>query len=211
MTDHILKNHRINALILAAGSGKRFGGAKVFAKVGNQYFCQKIHQVLSSLNIPATWIINSEEHISKLSKLLKTDQISCCLNPVENGDMFSSIRYGAACHQFHSQTKAHLEYFPDYFLIWPVDFPLVSTKTIKALLQSHALADLIQPGFNNKNGHPFLISRRKVTQTLTFNPENGMREFFSYSPPLRLTIEVSDPNIHSNINHKKDLPLSFPS
>ncbi|MGM0597029.1 MAG: nucleotidyltransferase family protein [Myxococcota bacterium] len=211
MTDYILNNYRINALILAAGSGKRFGGAKVFAKLGNQYFCQIIQRVLSALQLPATWIISSEKDISKLTKLLNTDQISFCLNPLENGDMFSSIRCGATCHQFHSQTREYLEYFPDYFLIWPVDFPLVSVKTIRALLESQIPADIIQPGFNNKKGHPLLISRRKITQTLTFDPQKGMREFFSYSPPLRLIIEVDDPYILYNINYKKDLPSSFSS
>ncbi len=177
--------HHTVCIVLAAGRGRRLGGPKVLASLGEVTFAQRIRSVLDEVGIPTVWVVRDPEHARDLGGTV-------LVNHLPDGDMFSSVKVGIRA--IHAQ----------WYLIWPVDVPLVSTGTVSLVISSsYSGVSAVQPRFEGRRGHPYLVHRRLLTLGLS-NGAGSMRDVFGMGFPMRF-IDVQDEAVVLNINTPSDL------
>jgi molybdenum cofactor cytidylyltransferase len=190
-----MKN-RICVLILGAGQGTRFGGPKIFGKYENRNFCEYISKTLEPFDFFVHWVLSSETNAEKLKLILQNDSLYYSINPDLNGDMFSSIVNGV----LHSANP-----FFSHYLIWPVDFPFISSQTIQTIIEQKNHVDIVHPVFNNRKGHPILISKKAISLITSLGGDDGLRGVFGSHDFTCNFVEAENDLIHKNINFKTQL------
>lgn len=181
------------SIILAAGSGSRMGGPKLFARMDGCFFHEHIRTTLGKLDWPSLWVLRSEEHALRLD--LRKPEVAC-FNRNPEGDMFSSIV--CALHSKHAL-------FHRFFLLWPVDFPRVRPDTLRQLFPCKPEADLVIPGYAHQPGHPVLIARHALVRLASSLPENGLQEAIQLVSVRKTRQEISDDQVVRNRNYPTDL------
>lgn len=189
---------RTCALITAAGLGKRFGGPKVTAVHEGIPFHTMISAVLKDLHLPSVWVFSS---IETANIVFSTDNMHdkavYTLNPNPGSDMFSSIVVGMSIMPWQTT----------HVLLWPVDFPFVSQKDIKAIIKSKfGDFDFAAPFSENRHGHPVLFHRRILTRAVSTTQVDGLRGFLKSHPYRRLSVPTTD-SVTRNINFYNDLKI----
>ena len=98
---------KVTAIILASGKGNRFGLPKAEVKIQGQSFLEKIRETLSQAAVDDIFEAKYEN----------------------TKDMLATIRL--AVKELKNKQKN------SGFIIFPVDFPFVETKTIQELVKIH--------------------------------------------------------------------------
>ncbi|MCB5262413.1 MAG: NTP transferase domain-containing protein [Candidatus Cloacimonetes bacterium] len=96
-----------------------------------------------------------------------------------------------------------LETKPDFYLIFPVDHPFVSSETISILLGTAFQNPdcVIKPEFRGQRGHPIIIPS---TLNIYAEAEAGLREIIRYSSIATVIVPVEDAGIMQNVNYLQD-------
>lgn len=97
-----------------------------------------------------------------------------------------------------------LETKPDFYLVFPVDHPFVSSETISILLVSaYENPDcVIKPEFRGSRGHPIIIPS---SLNIYAEAEAGLREIIRHSGIATVIVPVEDAGIMQNLNHLQDM------
>lgn len=92
---------------------------------------------------------------------------------------------------------------PDFYLIFPVDHPFVSSETISILLATaYENPDcVIKPEFRGRRGHPIIIP---ASLDIFAEAEAGLREIIRHSGIATVIVPVDDAGIMQNVNHLQD-------
>jgi CTP:molybdopterin cytidylyltransferase MocA len=175
-------------LVLAAGSGTRFGMPKALASYNHSSFLDIIIDKLSKLNLNYCVVVSEEVEASINTSNLE----SYVINHV-NSDMYSSVLLGL--HHTLEFSK---------WLIWPVDFPTVELETISKLVNTPSDRDILIPRTHGSNGHPIILSNNIINK---IDEVNTLRELCSFT--ICDFVEVNDIGILKNINYKEDLSNEF--
>ncbi len=96
---------------------------------------------------------------------------------------------------------------PPYYIIWPVDHPLVQSQSLALLLESASQNPdcIIKPEFLGRHGHPILIP----SHLDFYNPAyETLREVIRHSGIGTVIVPVDDPGVVRNINRPEDLSAS---
>lgn len=182
------------AIILAAGSGTRMGGPKVFAQVRNVPFAVHIHRRLSALGWPAVWVLRSPDQAGTLSVLLDTVP-AYCVNDTPQGDMLSSVVAGLGAPAARLARS---------FCVWPVDFPLVDARTLRRLAGGLADSDAVLPAWEGRTGMPLVVARHTLCRWVSALPRDGLRQAIrEHAARVRL-LDVSDDGPFRNLNTPAD-------
>ncbi|MBN2041533.1 MAG: NTP transferase domain-containing protein [Spirochaetes bacterium] len=164
-----MKNKKISALILSAGFSSRMGAFKPLLKFGNLTIIEFVINLFLNSGIEDITVVTghrSDELSERLSKLK--------VNKVYNADyetgMFSSVLAGV-----RSLSEC------DAFFLLPVDIPLIRKYTITGLMDafSNNNSDVVYPVFQNRRGHPPLLSSNIVHDILGYNGEGGLAGLLS--------------------------------
>jgi molybdenum cofactor cytidylyltransferase len=93
------------------------------------------------------------------------------------------------------------------FLLHPVDFPLVQTATLIAMLQryrdKHPM--IVQPVHEGRGGHPVLIDLSLLDEIRAALPEEGLRQVVRADPGRVERVEVEDTGVLKGMNSPSDL------
>ena len=153
----------IGALIVAAGMSKRMGEFKPMLSIGSISVAQRVIATLSQAGVSKIVMVTGynatmlERHLSGNGIIfLRNDQY-------ETTQMFDSVKIG-------------LEYLQDKcdkVLFTPVDVPLFTAQTVKAILDSGA--SLACPMCQDKQGHPILIASTLIPEILADCGEQGLK------------------------------------
>ena len=172
-------------LILAGGSGERYGGPKAFVCLpdGATFLerCVAILRTAGAAPIVAT--LPPETAVPALSG---TEALPL---PAAGLDMFASIRLGLG----------RLLAAPawEVVAILPVDHPLVTPVTLQAL--AAVAAPSVVPVFRGKRGHPVCLARSVAAEIVTGAlPGPTLREALRAAG--RLDVRVDDPGVVANCN-----------
>ena len=182
--------HKITAIILAAGKGKRIGKPKWQLPFENSTFLSTIIDRLSSAQINCIICV-----VSTLSKGNDT-RIKYAINPKPEKGMMTSIYTAIHTLQPHKG-----------YLIIPVDHPYVNTETYQKLADAFLKNPerVIRPIYKGKAGHPIIMPDSIAPQIPNADFPGGLKYFLIRAKAQCFDVEVDDPGILRNINTPEDL------
>lgn len=152
----------LGSVIVAAGMSSRMGKFKPMMNVGSTSMVRRIILTMKSVGVDKIVLVTGN-NAEELENHVKDLDIVCIRNVYyEKSQMFDSVKIGLR----------YLYNSCDQILFTPVDVPLFSIDTVRALIESKK--KLARPVCNGKNGHPLLISKELIEQILNYNGTNGL-------------------------------------
>jgi CTP:molybdopterin cytidylyltransferase MocA len=95
-------------------------------------------------------------------------------------------------------------------LFWPVDRPLASADTVRALVAARmeearqgaaaGAADLLVPEHDGRRGHPLILRAALRPALLAAAPDASLRDLLRDAGASRRVVPVDDPGIHFNLD-----------
>ena len=184
---------RTAALITAAGLSSRMGQFKPMMDLGGCSVAQQIVETLHRSGVDEIVMVTGH-HADLLEQHLAGQGITFLRNEAyATTQMFDSVKIGLA----------YLAGRCDRLLFTPVDVPLFTEKTVRALLNSgEALACPVCAG---KTGHPILIAGKLLPELLTHDGTQGLKGAIERCGREMAQIPVEDPGIL----YDADTPAEF--
>ena len=184
---------QIGALIVAAGMSKRMGEFKPMLSIGSISVAQRVVATLSQAGVSKIVMVTGY-NATMLERHLAGNGIIFLRNEnYETTQMFDSVKIGLS----------YLLDKCDKVLFTPVDVPLFTARTVRAILDSGA--SLACPMCEGRQGHPILIANALIPEILADCGEMGLKGAMDRcSVPLR-RIEVDDPGTI----HDADTPEDY--
>ena len=164
----------VTAIVLAAGEGKRFGGAKQLAKIGGKPLLEHVLDNLRASTIRDIVVVLGA-NAEAIRRAVSLDDVSVVVNRNYMRGMSTSIQAG-----LRAVTT-------DAALIVLGDQPYVVPETFSAIVAEYARtrAKLIVPTHNAARGNPVLIDRSLFADMMQLHGDVGGRAIFSkHSPHL---------------------------
>ena len=184
---------QIGALIVAAGMSKRMGEFKPMLSIGSISVAQRVVATLSQAGVNKIVMVTGY-NATMLERHLSGNGIIFLRNEdYETTQMFDSVKIGLS----------YLLDKCDKVLFTPVDVPLFTAKTVRAILDSGA--SLAVPMCEGQQGHPILIANSLIPEILKDSGEMGLKGAMDRCSVPLLRIEVEDPGTI----HDADTPEDF--
>ena len=182
---------QIGALIVAAGMSTRMGEFKPMLSIGSISIAQRVIATLSQAGVSKIVMVTGY-NATILERHLAGNGIIFLRNEdYETTQMFDSVKIGLR----------YLLDKCDKVLFTPVDVPLFTAKTVKAILDSGA--SLAAPMC--EQGHPILISNSLIPEILNDCGEMGLKGAMDRCSIPLLRLDVEDPGTI----HDADTPEDF--
>ncbi len=186
--------NRVTGILLAAGSGSRFGSNKL------------LHPLLTSVPIAVTAARNLKSVVphsiavvrpgaDELSALLRAEglEVVVCANAEEG--MGASLACVAAAVESGAA-----------FMIALADMPFIRASTLQAVHDSlQAGTQLVAPYFRTRRGHPVGIGARYRDELLGAKGDEGARKLLERHASELTKIPVGDPGVIRDIDKPSDL------
>ena len=183
---------RAGVVITAAGRSSRMGLFKPLLKIGSLTVVEHIirnFQAASVTNIAIITGNNAEE----IEKSLKHSSVVFLRNDMyERNEMFDSIKIGLN----YQKEKC------DKIFITPVDIPLFSSETVKALLACKT--DVGIPTYKGNTGHPIILSNAAAAKIVTYSGSGGLRNVITELALEVEHFETKDQGILYDIDTQED-------
>ena len=184
---------QIGALIVAAGMSTRMGEFKPMLSIGSISVAQRVIATLSQAGVEKIVMVTGY-NATILERHLAGNGIIFLRNEeYEKTQMFDSVKIGLR----YLQDKC------DKVLFTPVDVPLFTARTVKAILDTGA--PLACPMCDGKQGHPILIANELIPQILQDCGEQGLKGAMDRCSVPLMRIDVNDPGTI----HDADTPEDF--
>ena len=180
----------LRAIILAAGSSKRFGRQKLFEMLpgGNTVLNETIFRVKRAVSEVS--IITNVQIYSSLHD--QNNQLKVC--PEANLGMGATLAYGIKLVQTANAC-----------LVCLADMPFIKTTTYRTLAKSLTTDNIVVPVFNGKQGNPVGFGKRFFDDIMLLNGDSGGRSLLLLHPDSIQHVEVDDPAILYDIDTPEDL------
>lgn len=182
------------AIILAAGSGSRFGIPKAQAQLKSKSFLATVASLFRDANVQTIFVVTSPEITDWAIREVPECKIVC--NPAPARGMVSSVICG-------------LQALPpcEAFFLMPVDHPFVQVKTISTMMSEFERTGIgiIKPTYRNRTGHPILLPYRARTVLMECDLALPLNEAIRNESLPVMHMIVDDPGIVKNINVMDDL------
>jgi molybdenum cofactor cytidylyltransferase len=180
----------LSAIILAAGSSRRFGKQKLCEKLpcGNTVLSETIFRVERAIS--EVRIITSANVYASLHD--KSGRIKVC--PEANLGMGLTLAYGIKLVQSANAC-----------LVCLADMPFVKTTTYQTLAKSLTASNIVVPVFDGKQGNPVGFGKRFFKNLMMLNEDSGGRSLLQTHADAIQRIDVDDPAILYDIDTPEDL------
>lgn len=162
-------NHKIAAVILAAGRSSRFGEPKSLAPWEGTTVLGHIIRTIKSSDISEIVVVTGS-HRTELEMLIKELGVKEAFNSeYANGSMVMSLQTGLKALSPGIQAA----------LVMLGDQPQV-TKQMIGLLNNNfnpVISELIVPVFDQHKGHPWILGRKYWQEIHSLSPQDTLRDF----------------------------------
>lgn len=174
---------RTGAVIAAAGMSSRMGQFKPMMPIGSVSIAQRIVGTLQEAGIGRIVVVTGYR-ADELERHLAGSGASFIRNPrYESTQMFDSACLGF-CHLLDDCER---------ILFTPVDVPLFSADTVRALLERDG--PLVVPVSGGRRGHPIALSRQAARALLGDRGEGGLKGAYARCGIAVEEVEVEDGGI----------------
>jgi molybdenum cofactor cytidylyltransferase len=188
-----MNKENISAIILAAGMSTRMGAFKPLLPIGHTTAIENIIRVFRLAGVGDISVITGFR-ARDVASALKHHNVRLVLNESYADGMLSSIKTGIR----------HLRPDCEAFFILPTDIPLVRLSTVNALSTAFCSENILYPTFQDRRGHPPLISTHFSRDILNFRGEGGLQTFLAHHESFALDVTVADPGILLDMDTKPD-------
>ena len=184
-----------SVIILAAGYSSRMGCAKFALRLPDgTSFLENIIKQYSDFGCSQVIVVVNNEGKLFLDKnpIQGTKTIDFVVNYHPEYERFYSVKTGLVAVNNDNSVFLH-----------NADNPFANLETLESLYKNRNIADFVKPIFNQKGGHPILISNRIIRDiVLSENHNVNLNEFLKkYS---RKEIQTEDEKIILNVNTMDD-------
>jgi molybdenum cofactor cytidylyltransferase len=183
------------AVILAAGAGSRLGGlAKALLVHRGKTYLETIAATASTVGLVDAVVIVGEPFQREVAAHARRLGLRVRVNPSPERGMASSVALGFAAIANGPASAAWL---------WPVDHPAVTAATLRLLIAAIGDAEVAQPRFGGRGGHPPLVRRALWPRLAGGGDSDGARGVLRSA---RVTdVEVDDPGVVRDVDTPADL------
>jgi molybdenum cofactor cytidylyltransferase len=184
----------IVGLLLAAGSGRRFGGDKLRAVLPDGRRVGEAAALALRVGVDRAIAIVRPD-AAPLAALLQTAGLETLVNPTAADGMAGSIRCGVAA----SADAAG-------WLIALADMPWIAPATFAAVTGAVRNGSSIAAPFHRgRRGHPVGFQCRWAPELMALTGERGARELLARQADEIVAIQVDDPAILMDVDRPADL------
>jgi molybdenum cofactor cytidylyltransferase len=181
----------VSVVILAAGFSNRMKHEKFLLMFDeNKNFLEKIVSVYVDFNCLEIVVVLNSKGIELKNELDLNfpEHIKFVENKCPEKERFYSLQIGLRALNRH-----------DFVFIQNIDNPFVNLKLLESIFCQRDKGDYIIPAFENKGGHPVLISMKTAIEIMNEkNEQMNLKDLIGITDSVR--INVNDPNILLNIN-----------
>lgn len=172
------------AIVLAAGASSRMGVPKALVRYGGHPALLRIERACLDAGVDRVVAVLGADSAAIQAELRPAlDPTTILLEHAGwPGGRTGSLQRGLA---HTGATRA---------LVWPVDHPLATAATARALLRAEG--EWVVPAFEGRAGHPIVLGGPAIGRVLRADPATPLRE-------LRLDvvrIDVDDPGVVANLD-----------
>ncbi len=184
-----------SVLILAAGTSGRMGRLKAFLPFDqHRCFLEKIIDEYFDFGVSELAVVLNEKGMKAFEKMdfPKKPAVIAVLNVYPERERFFSVQTGLAALNA-----------PEAVFLHNVDNPFVNQEVLHKLLKQMAPETYIVPVFDNRGGHPVLLSKKIICDLIsvsdyTLNLKTLLHQYAT------IRIPVDDEMILVNINTPED-------
>ena len=185
-------NVKVKALVLAAGSSKRFGSRKLIAKLpgGETVLRRTLNRI--KLALPNVTVISSIELYSSISL----------------SDNHGEIEIFADSHKGMGASLSHgikLSQKSNACLVCLADMPFIQTSTYLEIASKLTKNNIVVPVYKGKQGNPVGFGERFFRELASLSGDKGGRTLIEKYSDSTSYIDVDDPTILYDIDTPEDL------
>jgi len=187
---------RLAAIILAAGYSSRMGRLKPLLSIAGCTAVEAVVRTYVSAGIPDVFVVLGHR-AGELRPIVEAAGARCVLNPNFDQGMFSSVRAGVAA----------LPQCAEACFITPADIPLVRVSTVRQLACCFTTTkkEVIYPVFQERRGHPTLVSRAILAETLETSLDAKLSTLLAAHEAQSCNLFVPDEGIHMDMDTPAEL------
>ena len=204
MSQEILADGKISAVILAAGFSSRMHDFKPLLPIGGIPAVGRLAGEFAAAGLDEIIVVVGHRH-HEIEEYLQTlpamvgERLKVVFNPIFEEGMYTSVRAGVGA--VSADKKA--------FFMLPVDYPLVTKDVFLRLMDfwnngKQDATRLVYPVLGEKRGHPPLLSTEFVYEILTKEQPMGLRSFFLNHQHHAENVEVADETILWDMDRRED-------
>ncbi|MCF8372393.1 MAG: NTP transferase domain-containing protein [Bacteroidales bacterium] len=191
-----------SAIILAAGLSSRMGMPKFLLELpGGKTFLENVVERFAEFGCTEIVVVLNREGLSAFnsSKINLSENSKIVENPHPEWDRFYSLQCGLKALSLEYPVFLH-----------NVDNPFINLEVLEKLISNLHGYDFAKPVFQNKGGHPVLISAKLAKEIVSEKHENKrLNEFLGRY--LVNKVEVNDGRVRVNVNTIVDYSRVIPS
>jgi molybdenum cofactor cytidylyltransferase len=186
----------LDAIVLAAGRGARFGGGKLLAPLHGRPLI--VGALRTALAAPVRRILVAVGGDAVLHKAITTESVRLVLVPVVDAaeGMGASLRTAAA--ELADDTAGVFVFLGDM----PAIDPATPTILAKAL---EGPGHIVAPTFEGQRGHPVLFGAHWLPALRALSGDEGARAILAKAGERLVTVPVQDPGVVLDVDRPEDL------
>ena len=193
-----ISDHRVGAIILAAGRSTRMGEAKQLLRLGENSVLGKTLENVRTAGVDEIVLVLgfSAETIRQQLPISVIDGLKIVVNQDYEQGMASSLREGLSA----------LDPQTDAALIVLADQPFVRPETLDQIIDRHRCsnAQIVIPLYKGFRGNPVLLDRSVFPEVMALDGDVGCRAIFGSHSEGIVKVEVNDVGILLDIDNKDD-------
>ena len=207
MSDDAPPPPAVDAIVLAAGEGRRLGRPKALLEVYGQWMLTRLVRSLRAGGCRQVVVVIRAELIEELGSRGGTGADEVVVNPNPAAGRTGSILRGLEVAQGVVRK-------PDAALIHPADIPLLGADAVQQLIgawraapsREGLAARLVTPG--GRGGHPLLLGADRLAAVAELRPDQSLREVLHAAPEKKLdVVRRGDPGPFLDVDTPEQLAL----
>jgi molybdenum cofactor cytidylyltransferase len=182
----------ISAILLAAGESRRMGSPKALLHYQGQTFIERICTAFLTAGVDELIVVLGARAEEIGRALPSYPVLRSVVNPHYFQGQLSSLMVGIGALSPESEAA----------VVNLVDHPMVSTETIKAVIDSFRTAPLpiVIASYEGKRGHPVLFSSQVYGEIFAAPLDQGAKVVVRKDPARVREIPLDDPGILADID-----------
>ena len=191
------------AIILAAGRSRRMGLPKallIHTPTGNTFVSRLIGE-LRRAGIAAVLVVARPDDAA-LRTAVEWEHATLVVNARADDGQLSSLLAGLAVAE-HAGADA--------VLVTPVDVPLVTSATMRAVLDAaeRSSAVIVRAVHAGRHGHPVVFKRAVFEELRRADPSSGAKAVVRADPARVLDVETEEPGVAFDLDTPEDYARAF--